>query len=87
MAVVGGAGAWQGPLPGVPLVMLVTDALRVGIEGVLYRVILGVLLMLIALLAPDGVVGLLRSARARLATPFRAQQAAETDKEVQCIGL
>ena len=68
MAVVGGAGSWQGPLLGVPLVMLVADGLRVGIEGVLNRVILGVLLVLVALLMPDGVTGLIQGRRRRRLT-------------------
>src|SRR5262249_36212337 len=39
MAVIGGAGTWQGPLIGVPLVLLVADALRVTVTSEVNRVI------------------------------------------------
>jgi len=75
MAMVGGAGTWQGPLLGVPLVMLVAELLRVGvvhlglfgarIPAEFNRVVFGGILVLIALYAPDGLMGLLRPFRGR----------------------
>ncbi len=76
MAMVGGAGTWQGPLLGVPLVMLVAELLRVGvvhlglfgarIPAEFSRVVFGSALILIALYAPQGLMGVIR--------PFRGRQ-------------
>jgi len=75
MTMVGGAGTWQGPVLGVPLVMLVAEALRVGVTKVAVfgtrvpvefnRVIFGLVLIVIALWAREGLMGLLRPRRAR----------------------
>lgn len=59
MAVIGGAGTWQGPLIGVPLVLLVADALRVTVTSEVNRVIFSLVVILIALFIPGGVMGLL----------------------------
>ncbi|MCS7171839.1 MAG: branched-chain amino acid ABC transporter permease [Armatimonadetes bacterium] len=75
MAMVGGAGTWQGPLLGVPLVMLVAELLRVGvvhlglfgarIPAEFNRAVFGAALVLIALYAPQGLMGLVRPFRGR----------------------
>ncbi|HEY8486335.1 MAG TPA: branched-chain amino acid ABC transporter permease [Limnochordales bacterium] len=78
MTLVGGAGTWQGPVIGVPLVMLLAEALRVGITRVALfgsrvptefnRVVLGAVLIVIALYARHGVMGLIRPVRGRRLT-------------------
>jgi branched-chain amino acid transport system permease protein len=75
MTIVGGAGTWQGPILGVPLVMLVAEALRVGVTRVALfgtrfpaefnRVVFGTILILIALFARHGLMGLVRPPRGR----------------------
>jgi branched-chain amino acid transport system permease protein len=60
MAVIGGAGTWQGPLIGAPLVLLVADALRVTVTSEINRVIFSLLVILIALFFPGGVMGTLQ---------------------------
>ncbi len=75
MAMVGGAGTWQGPLLGVPVVMLVAELLRVGvvhlglfgarIPAEFNRVVFGGALMVLALYAPEGLMGLVRPFRGR----------------------
>jgi branched-chain amino acid transport system permease protein len=57
MAVIGGAGTWQGPLIGAPLVLLVADALRVSFTSEVNRVIFSLVVILIALFVPGGVMG------------------------------
>jgi branched-chain amino acid transport system permease protein len=57
MAVIGGAGTWQGPLIGAPLVLLVADALRVTVTSEINRVIFSLIVILIALFFPGGVMG------------------------------
>jgi len=57
MAVIGGAGTWQGPLIGAPLVLLVADALRVTVTSEVNRAIFSVVVILIALFIPGGVMG------------------------------
>ncbi len=57
MAVIGGAGTWQGPLIGVPLVLLVADLLRVTVTSEVNRTIFSVVVILIALFIPGGVMG------------------------------
>jgi branched-chain amino acid transport system permease protein len=59
MAIIGGAGTWQGPLIGAPLVLLVADALRVTFTSEVNRVIFSVIVILIALFLPGGVMGAL----------------------------
>ena len=58
MAVIGGAGTWQGPLIGAPLVLLVADALRVTVTSEVNRVIFSIIVILIALFIPGGIMGL-----------------------------
>ncbi len=75
MTIVGGAGTWQGPILGVPLVMLVAETLRVGVTRVALfgtrfpaefnRVVFGTILILIALFARHGLMGLVRPVRGR----------------------
>lgn len=75
MTVVGGAGTWQGPLIGVPTVMLIAEVLRIGVTRIEFfgsnvptefnRLIFGVILVLIALYARGGVMGLIRGVRGR----------------------
>lgn len=57
MAVIGGAGTWQGPLIGAPLVLLVADMLRVTVTSEVNRAIFSVVVILIALFVPGGVMG------------------------------
>ncbi|HVB52938.1 MAG TPA: branched-chain amino acid ABC transporter permease [Candidatus Acidoferrales bacterium] len=65
MAVLGGAGYWQGALIGTPILMLIADVLRVGIAAAVNRVIFGALLIVIAIFVPNGVMGLIRRVRGR----------------------
>jgi branched-chain amino acid transport system permease protein len=75
MTLVGGLGTWQGPVIGVPLVLLTAQALRTGITQLslfgsnipneFNRVVFGLLLILMALYAKDGVMGLFRKMRGR----------------------
>lgn len=57
MAVIGGAGTWQGPLIGVPLVLLVADMLRVTVTSEVNRAIFSIVVIVIALFIPGGVMG------------------------------
>jgi branched-chain amino acid transport system permease protein len=65
MAVLGGAGTWQGAVIGAPVVMAIADVLRVGIAAEVNRVVFGLLLIAIALVAPNGIMGLIRGVRGR----------------------
>lgn len=75
MTIVGGSGTWQGPLIGVPLITLISELLRVGITRVelfgtgipseFNRVIFGFILVLVAMFAQDGVMGLFKQVRSR----------------------
>jgi branched-chain amino acid transport system permease protein len=75
IAVVGGAGSWQGALIGAPVILLVADFLRVGIShfslGVAQlptefnRLFFGAVLIAVAIYAPGGIMGLLRGIRGR----------------------
>ncbi|RAI45121.1 branched-chain amino acid ABC transporter permease [Rhodoplanes roseus] len=70
MAVIGGAGTWQGPLIGAPVVLLVADLLRVTVTSEVNRVIFSLIVILIALFVPGGVMGAVsRWRRARAAKP------------------
>lgn len=60
MAVIGGAGTWQGPLIGAPIVLLVADALRVTVTSEVNRVIFSLIVIVIALFVPGGVMGLVQ---------------------------
>jgi branched-chain amino acid transport system permease protein len=65
MAVIGGVGTWQGPLIGVPLVLLVAEALRVTVTSEVNRVIFSLVVIVMALYAPRGIMGLTRRIRAK----------------------
>ena len=65
MAVIGGAGTWQGPLIGTPIVLLVADLLRVTFTSEVNRVIFSLVVILIALFIPGGVMGVLQRWRRR----------------------
>jgi branched-chain amino acid transport system permease protein len=65
MAVIGGPGAWQGPLIGAPLVLLVADALRVTFTSEVNRVIFSLVVIFIALFVPGGVMGVMERWRRR----------------------
>ena len=67
MAVIGGAGTWQGPLIGAPLVLLVADALRVTVTSEVNRVIFSLIVILIALYVPGGVMSVIGRLRRRFA--------------------
>lgn len=68
MAVIGGAGTWQGPLIGAPLVLLVADALRVTFTSEVNRVIFSLVVILIALFVPGGVMNLVGRLRRRFSS-------------------
>lgn len=75
MTIVGGSGTWQGPLIGVPLITLIAEVLRVGITRIelfgtgipseLNRVIFGLILVVVAMFAQQGIMGLFRRVRSR----------------------
>jgi len=75
MTIVGGSGTWQGPLIGVPLITLIAELLRVGITRIqlfgtgipteFNRVIFGLILVLVAMFAQQGVMGIFRRVRSR----------------------
>lgn len=75
MTLAGGMGTWQGPLIGVPLMMIIAQVLRTSITQIALfgsnlppefdRVIYGLILVIIALFAPYGVMGLFRRVRGR----------------------
>lgn len=67
MAVIGGAGTWQGPLIAAPLILIVADMLRVTFTSEVNRVIFSVVVILIALYMPHGVMGFMTSLRRRFA--------------------
>ena len=71
MAVIGGAGTWQGPLIGAPLVLLVADALRVTVTSEVNRVIFSLVVILIALYVPGGVMSVIGRLRRRSAREER----------------
>ncbi|MDE2167734.1 MAG: branched-chain amino acid ABC transporter permease [Alphaproteobacteria bacterium] len=77
MAVIGGAGTWQGPVIGVPLVLLVAEALRVTVTSEVNRVIFSIIVILIALFVPGGIMGLLQEVRRRM-RPLVRKSAGET---------
>ncbi len=58
MAVIGGAGTWQGPLIGAPLVLVVAEVLRVNVTSEVNRVIFSLIVIAMALYAPRGIMGL-----------------------------
>lgn len=72
IAMYGGAGTWQGPVIGAPLVVIVSEVLRVTFGGVglfgpvvpaeVSRLLFGAVLIVVALFARRGVMGLVRGA-------------------------
>ncbi len=86
MAVIGGAGTWQGPMIGAPLVLLAADALRVTFTSEVNRVIFSIIVILIALFIPGGIMGVWtrwRRARAERSANAGAQEVAAAKKPVQ----
>ena len=75
MAVLGGAGSWAGPLIGAPAVVALAELFRVAVTHVqvfgqtlpieLNRLGLGTIIILLALFAPRGVVGIFQRVRGR----------------------
>jgi branched-chain amino acid transport system permease protein len=75
MTIIGGSGTWQGPLIGVPVVMFLSELLRVGITKVqlfgtrvpleFNRMIFGFILVLVALYAKKGIMGFFRRKRGK----------------------
>jgi branched-chain amino acid transport system permease protein len=71
VCVIGGMGTWQGPLIGAAIVVLLEQWLRtslpdlLGVPAEANRLVLGVLLIVFALFARRGVVGLVRQQRGR----------------------
>jgi branched-chain amino acid transport system permease protein len=63
MAVIGGAGTWQGPLIAAPLILVVADMLRVTFTSEVNRVIFSIVMILIALYLPHGAMGFATSLR------------------------
>lgn len=70
IAMYGGAGTWQGPLIGAPIVVIISEVLRVSFGGTgifgptvpaeASRLVFGVILVAVALFARRGVMGLVR---------------------------
>ena len=75
MTILGGAGSWLGPVIGAPIVLALAEFLRVTIVNVeifgytvpeeVNRLVLGLVLVLVALFAPRGIVGLIHGTRQR----------------------
>jgi branched-chain amino acid transport system permease protein len=75
MTIVGGSGTWQGPLIGVPLITLISELLRVGVTRIelfgtgipseFNRIVFGLILVIVALFAQQGIMGLFRRVRSR----------------------
>jgi branched-chain amino acid transport system permease protein len=68
-AVIGGAGTWYGPLVGAVVTQLLAQELFVHVQGVYSQLSYGVLLVGVVLLAPRGLVSLLRRPRRTLLLP------------------
>jgi branched-chain amino acid transport system permease protein len=70
MTILGGAGSWLGPVIGAPIVLALAEFLRVTVVHVdffgytvpqeINRLVLGLILVLVALFAPRGIMGLIR---------------------------
>jgi branched-chain amino acid transport system permease protein len=70
MAILGGAGSWLGPVLGAPIVLGLAELLRVTVVHATFfgytvpqevnRLVLGVILVVVALFAPRGIMGLIR---------------------------
>ncbi len=66
MPMIGGTTTWVGPLLGAVLLGTAQQVATVTISSALNLLIVGVLLVAFVILAPDGIVGLLRRRRARI---------------------
>jgi branched-chain amino acid transport system permease protein len=63
MPVIGGMTSWVGPLLGSILLGTVQQVATVTISSALNLLIVGLLLILFVVIAPNGIVGLVRSRR------------------------
>jgi branched-chain amino acid transport system permease protein len=63
MPVIGGMTLWVGPVIGAILLGVIQQVATVTISSALNLLIVGVLLVLFVIIAPDGIVGLVRSRR------------------------
>ena len=79
MAMIGGTQTWLGPLIGALALATVQQVATVTISSEINLLVVGVLLVAFVMLAPNGIVGLLRRQGRRQATnPVRALLAAES---------
>jgi branched-chain amino acid transport system permease protein len=62
MPMIGGTTSWVGPLVGAVLLATLQQLATVTISGVVNLLIVGVLLIVFVVVAPDGIVGLARKA-------------------------
>jgi branched-chain amino acid transport system permease protein len=70
IAMYGGAGTWQGPMIGAPIVVIISEILRITFGGTglfgpvvpaeVSRLVFGAILIVVALLARRGIMGMLR---------------------------
>lgn len=63
IVIVGGMGAWFGPLIGAPFILLSADLLRVTFTSEINRALLGTAMIAFALLLPKGIAGALKKRR------------------------
>lgn len=68
IALVGGVGTWQGAVIAAPLMLLIADRLQLEIGQVWDQIFFGLILVVVAMFAPRGIMGLLRRARGRRLT-------------------
>jgi branched-chain amino acid transport system permease protein len=66
MALIGGTGHWIGPVLGALLLGSTQQLLTVTISSEVNVLVLGLMLILFVVGAPDGILGLFRRVRARL---------------------
>jgi branched-chain amino acid transport system permease protein len=65
MPMIGGTTSWVGPLVGAVLLASLQQYATVMMSGVVNLLIVGVLLIVFVVVAPDGIVGLARKAKER----------------------
>jgi branched-chain amino acid transport system permease protein len=75
MAILGGSGSWLGPVLGAPIVLALAELLRVTVVHATFfgytvpqevnRLVLGAILVIVALFAPRGIMGLVHRAGGR----------------------
>jgi branched-chain amino acid transport system permease protein len=75
MTILGGSGSWLGPVIGAPIVLALAELLRVTVVHVTFfgytipqevnRLVLGLILVVVALFAPRGIMGIVRGAASR----------------------